>query len=135
LEGVDFGGLRYEKDGVIFKRGDMRTVALAARPVYDFSETYGLDIAWNSVQVKKGPGFKHRDPEGNEQTGREPVDRRLERVSLGFLVRPLSWGFAEFRTYVAYNRWNREIQREITKGASQDATEGINGGLTMNMWW
>ncbi len=135
LEGVDFGGLLYEKEGVVYKRGDMRTLALAARPAYEFSETYGLDLAWNLVSTTKGLGLKHRDRDGNEQTHREPVNRRLERISFGFLVRPLSWGFAEFRPYVAFNRWNREIQRDITKGASRDDTEAISGGLTMNMWW
>lgn len=135
FESVDFGGLRYEKEGAFYRRGDMQTVAWAARPAYDISETYGVDIAWNTVAISRGVGFKHRDAAGNEQTTREPVDRRLERVSIGFLVRPLSWGFAEFRPYVAHNRWNRAIQRDINRGPAREANEAISGGLTMNMWW
>lgn len=135
FESVDFGGLRYEKDGTLYQRGDLQTLAWALRPAYDFSETYGLDLAWNAIDIEKGLGYKRRDEAGNEQTSREPVDRRLERISVGFLVRPLSWGFAEFRTYVAHNKWNRAIQRDVNRGARRDATESISGGLTMNMWW
>lgn len=136
FEQVNFGGLRYEKDGIFYKRGDLRTLTYAIRPVYDLSETYGIDVDFHQLTIDQGLGYKHKDQEtGVEQTHRQPVDRRLSRLSLGFLIRPLAWGYAEFRSYVAYNQWNRSISRDITQGAFRNQSEGITGGLTLNMWW
>ena len=135
-EQVDFGGLRYEKDAAFYRRGDMRTFTYALRPAYDLSTTYGFDVSLQNVRIDQGYGYRHRDPEtGVEQLNRDPVDRRLQRLSLGFIIRPLAYGYAELRSYLAHSRWNDAVKRDITQGAFRTRSEGITGGLTLNIWW
>jgi maltoporin len=134
-EWVSFGGLRYQKDELFYKRGDMETIVWALRPAYHWTDNYGLDLQLSDLLIKQGLGFKHVTPDGVEQNHREPVTRRFQRASLGFLVRPLGWGYAELRTYLAYNKWNREIQKDITEGAFSDRSKGITGGMTFQIWW
>ncbi len=134
-EQVSFGGLRYQKDDTYYERGDMQTLVWAVRPGYDFNDQYGLDLQFSDYFIRQGLGFKHKSPEGVEQNHREPVSRRLQRGSLGFLLRPLGWGYAELRTYLAYSVWNKEIQRDITEGALADQTSGMTAGVAFHLWW
>ncbi len=134
-EQVSFGGLRFQKDTTYYRRGDMQTLAWVLRPSYDINDLYGIDLQHADVLIKQGLGYKHKTPDSVEQDSREPVDRHLRRTSLGFVLRPLGWGYAELRSYLAYNAWNREITYDITDGAFQGKTSGLTAGVTFQIWW
>ncbi|MCX6128604.1 MAG: carbohydrate porin [Proteobacteria bacterium] len=135
-EKVDFGGLRYQDEAQVFERADMETRAYILKPSWDISSRQSLALSHSAVLIHNGLGYKRRLLDGKQADSRAPIDRRLQRNEVAYIVRPLGWGGGtEAKFYAAYNQWNPEIRRDVSSGPLQQKNSGWTGGITMSLWW
>jgi hypothetical protein len=135
-ERVEFGGLHYEDEGVIYDRPRMETRAWILRPFWDFTARQSLALSHAAVLIQNGLGYRRRLLDNTVTESRKPVDRSLRRSEIAYIVRPLGWGGGtEAKFYAAYNEWNPEIRRDVSRGPLQEKTQGWTGGVTMSLWW
>ncbi|HYX36412.1 MAG TPA: carbohydrate porin [Oligoflexus sp.] len=135
-ERVEFGGLHYEDEGLIFDRPRMETRAWILRPMWDITTRQSLALSHAAVLIQNGLGYHRRLLDGTLSESRKPVDRSLRRSEIAYIVRPLGWGGGtEAKLYAAYNEWNPETRRDVSRGPLQNKTHGWTGGLTMSLWW
>jgi hypothetical protein len=135
-EKVEFGGLHYVDEGIIYDRPPMETRAWMLRPIWDISARQSFALSHGAVLMENGLGYRRRLPDGTVTESRKPVDRSLRRSEIAYIVRPLGWGGGtETKFYAAFNEWNPEIRRDVTRGPLQNKTQGWTGGVTMSLWW
>ncbi len=136
FEKVDFGGLLFEDEGVVFARPVMETRAWILKPVWDMTARQSFSLSHSAVLIQNGLGYKRRLPDGIPTENRRPVDRSLRRSEIAYTLRPLGWGGGtETKFYAAYNQWNSETRRDVTSGPLQQKTSGWTGGITLGYWW
>jgi maltoporin len=131
----DFGGLRYQVDDDLFKRGDMTTLVYTIRPQYDFSDIWGLEWEYNSLTIDEGLGLEHQSRNGTIRNNQAPVDRRLERWSMAVNYRPLGWGSPEIKLFYSQSRWNPEISRDVSDELFEFTRRGYAAGVLTQFWW
>ncbi len=135
-ERVDFGGLHYVEEGVIYDRPRMETRAWMLRPIWDITARQSLALSHGAVIIHNGLGHRRRLLDNTVTESREPVDRSLRRSEFAYIVRPLGWGGGtETKFHVAYNEWNPETRRDVSRGPLQNKSQGWTGGITMSLWW
>lgn len=135
-ESVEFGGLHYVDEAVIYDRPRMETQAWMLRPIWDMTTRQSIALSHGAVLIKNGLGYRRRLLDGTVTESRKPVDRSLRRSEVAYIVRPLGWGGGtEAKFYAAYNEWNPETRRDVSRGPLQNKSQGWTGGVTMSLWW
>ncbi|MFW7379654.1 MAG: carbohydrate porin [Oligoflexus sp.] len=133
---ADFGDLNYiDSAGQVWSRPDSRTQVFVFRPSYEFTKFYGLELSLSQVKIDEGLGQDRILENGEKQTSMESVDRKLQRHALSWKWRPLSWGNAELRVFIASQQWNREIAPDLSQSVQDLRTSSYAAGLNFDMWW
>ncbi len=128
---VNFGGLRFVQDNLIYKRPRMKTIAAVVKPNYSLRSNLEVETTLSYLKVINGLGYRHKAADsGTVQDSLAPVDQRLSGLLVSLNLKPLGRWQQKWSTYLGYSSWNDAIRRDIGRGNYPDRTSGLYAGVS-----